>query len=178
MIRLFAALHVPEEIARAIQHRQTGVPGARWRPAEALHVTLRFFGELNEPVAADLDDALAAVRAPAFDLRLQAAGAFGEHDHMHAVWAGVAENPALRRLAVKCETAARRTGLKAESRTYRPHVTLAYLRHAEPPKVAAWVQANNLLKSEAWRAAEFYLYSSWSGPDGSSYQLERTYPLT
>lgn len=177
MIRLFAAVAVPEEVARGLAHRQTGVPDARWRPAEALHVTLRFFGEINEPVAAELDDALAAIRAPAFDLELQGAGVFGDSERLRAVWAGVADNPALRRLAAKCETAAKRAGLKPETRTYRPHVTLAYLKHADPPKVAAWVQANNLLKSPAWRAESFGLYSSQLGPDGSHYQLERSYPL-
>ena len=177
MIRLFAAVAVPEEVALTLAHRQTGVAGARWRPAEALHVTLRFFGAMSEPVAVDLDDALRAVRAPAFELALRGAGAFGEDDHMRAVWAGVEENATLRRLAAKCETAARRVGLKAEARTYRPHVTLAYLRRAEPPKVAAWVQANNLLTTPAWTAEAFGLYSSWSGPDGSHYDLERSYAL-
>ena len=97
---------------------------------------------------------------------------------MRAVWAGVAESEPLRRLAAKCETAAKRVGLRAESRVYRPHVTLAYLKHADPPKVAAWVQANNLLRTETWRADAFGLYSSWSGPDGTRYDLERTYPLS
>ena len=177
MIRLFAALAVPDEVASHLASRQTGLPGAAWRPAEALHVTLRFFGEVSEPVAADLDEALAAIRMPAFDLGLRGAGAFGEFDHMRAVWAGVADNAELRRLAAKCETAARRVGLKAEARTYRPHVTLAYGKRADPPRIAAWVQANNLLKTDAWRADGFGLYSSWSGPDGSRYDLERTYPL-
>lgn len=177
MIRLFAALAVPEEIAEELAHRQRGLAGARWRPQDALHVTLRFFGEVAEPVAAELDDLLRGVRAPAFDLHLQGAGAFGEHDHMRAVWAGVAENAALRHLAAKCETAAKRAGLKAETRSYRPHVTLAYLRRSEPAKTAAWVADNNLLHTRPWRADGFGLYSSWSGPDGSRYDLERTYPL-
>src|SRR3954468_20100420 len=43
MIRLFAALAVPPEIGAALQARQHGIDGARWRPLEALHVTLRFF---------------------------------------------------------------------------------------------------------------------------------------
>ena len=178
MIRLFAALPLPEEIVDGLLDRQADIPGARWRPAEALHVTLRFFGEMDETTAAELDDRLAEVRAPAFDLALQGAGAFGEHAHMRAAWAGVEENAALRGLAAKCEAAARRTGLKPEARRYRPHVTLAYLKRAEPPKVAAWVQAHNLLRSPPWRATAFGLYSSWSGPDGSSYDLERRYPLT
>ena len=178
MIRLFAALAVPEEIAEEMAHRQTGLAGARWRPADALHVTLRFFGELPQTAAADLDDLLAAVRAPAFDLHLQGAGCFGEGDHMRAVWAGVAENAALRHLAAKCETAAKRCGLKPEARSYRPHVTLAWLKRSDPAKTAAWVANHNLLHTRAWRATEFGLYSSWSGPDGSRYDLERTYPLS
>lgn len=178
MIRLFAAVAVPEDVAEELAHRQTGLAGARWRPADALHVTLRFFGELPETTAAELDDLLAGIRAPAFDLHLLGAGVFGEGDHVRAVWAGVAENQALRRLAGKCETTAKRAGLKPEARTYRPHVTLAYLRRSDPVKTAAWMADHNLLRTRSWRPAEFGLYSSWSGPDGSRYDLERTYPLT
>ena len=177
MIRLFAALAVPEEIVEELAHRQTGLAGARWRPPDALHVTLRFFGELTETAAAELDDRLGAIDAPAFDLQLQGAGCFGVADHMRAVWAGVAENAALRQLAAKCETAAKRAGLKPEARTYRPHATLAYLKRSDPVKTAAWVADHNLLLTRAWRAGGFGLYSSWSGPDGSRYDLERTYRL-
>ena len=90
---------------------------------------------------------------------------------------GVEENPALNRLAARCETAARHVGLKAESRPYRPHVTLAYLRRAEPARVAAWIQGHNLLKSPPILAASFGLYSSWPSSDGSRYDLEREYAL-
>ena len=178
-MRLFAALPVPEEIGEGLARRQQGLPGARWRPLDALHITLRFFGEVDRRVAADLDAALAQLGGAAFDLRLEGAGAFGDHDHMRAVWAGVGEGEPLRLLAVRCETAARRVGLKAETRAYRPHVTLAYLaRHADERRTAAWVQGHNLLQSPPWRATGFGLYSSWSGPDGTRYELERDYPLS
>lgn len=177
MIRLFAALSLPTEIAGPLVARQFGLPGARWRPAESLHITLRFFGEIAEDVAADLDMALDAVQAPAFELALGGAGCFGEGQAIDAVWAGVAENPALRRLAQACETAARRAGLKPETRRYHPHVTLAYLRRPNPEAVAAWIQTHNLLRSLVFRAESFGLYSSWRGGDGSRYQLERAYRL-
>jgi 2'-5' RNA ligase len=173
MIRLFAALSLPDDVGTALQRRQTGVEGARWRPLEALHVTLRFFGEIREDIARDLDLELTAVRGAAFDLELQGVGAFGEGADIHTIWAGVADNPDLRRLAKACETAARRSGLKAETRHYRPHVTLAYLRHADPAEVGAWVQANNLLKSPPIR-----LYSSFLGSEQAHYRLEAEYPLT
>jgi RNA 2',3'-cyclic 3'-phosphodiesterase len=159
MIRLFAALPVPFDIAEGLVRRQQGLPRARWRPTEALHITLRFFGEVSEPTAADLDSALAGVTVPPF-----------------------AENEPLKRLALKCENAARRVGLKPEARTYRPHVTLAYLQGSPPDRIAAWLQGHNLLKSPPWRATEFHLYSSWLDSNRTlsscgSYEIERTYPL-
>jgi 2'-5' RNA ligase len=177
MIRLFAAIAVPQEIGEGLERRQQGLPGARWRPLEALHVTLRFFGEVSEPVAADLDAELGHVAGAPLDLELTGVGTFGEGRDIRAVWAGVAENEPLRQLAGRCEAAARRAGLKPESRAYRPHVTLAYLKRADPVRVAAWVQGHNLLKSPAFRVGSFGLYSSWLSSEGSRYELEREYLL-
>lgn len=177
MVRLFAALSLPREIGEALARRQTGLEGARWRPLESLHITLRFFGEVREDVARDLDGELAQVDSGPFDLVLEGAGSFGEGGDIHAIWAGVAENPGLRRLADSCETAARRAGLKPEKRRYRPHVTLAYLRHADPGQVAAWIQANNLLKSPPIRVESFALYSSVLAREGAQYRIEAEYPL-
>lgn len=177
MIRLFAALAVPPEIGRALQTRQNGIDGARWRPLEALHVTLRFFGDVRQDVARDLDAELMSVSGRPFAIRLEGAGAFGEGPEIHAVWAGVAESPELKRLADACETAARRAGLKPEKRDYRPHVTLAYLRRPDPAHVAAWIQANNLLKSPEIAIDRFGLYSSHLGGEGSHYRLETEYRL-
>ena len=177
MIRLFAALPIPWDIAEGLARRQQGLPRARWTSAENLHVTLRFFGEVSEAQAADLDAALQGVAADGFELALEGVGAFGERDRMRAVWAGVCDSEALRRLAAKCETVAKRCGLKPETRAYRPHVTLAYLRHTPEARVAAWMQGHNLLRSPTWRARTFGLYSSWRSDDGSVYELERSYPL-
>ena len=96
---------------------------------------------------------------------------------MHAVWAGVGDSEPLKRLAARCETAARRAGIKSESRAYRPHLTLAYLRRAEPARVAAWIQTHNLLKSPPFRVTWFGLYSSWPTSEGSRYELEQEYAL-
>ncbi len=178
MIRLFAALALPYDIAEGLGRRQQGLPGARWSPADGLHVTLRFFGEVAETQAAELDEGLSGVLADGFELELQGAGAFGERDRMRAVWAGVAESAPLRRLAARCETVAKRCGLKPETRAYRPHVTLAYLKHTPEPRVAAWVQGHNLLRSPPWRAGAFGLYSSWRSDEGSRYELEREYRLS
>ena len=177
MIRLFAAIAIPAEIGEALQRRQQGLPGARWRSLNQLHLTLRFMGEIAEPVAEDLDAELASIDGEALNLTLEGVGAFGEGADIRAVWAGVKEDPALRQLAKRCEAAARRAGLAPDKRAWRPHVTLAYLRRADPARVAAWIQGHNLLKSPPFRVGAFGLYSSWQGGDASTYRLEASYPL-
>ncbi|HEY1752269.1 MAG TPA: RNA 2',3'-cyclic phosphodiesterase [Caulobacteraceae bacterium] len=177
MIRLFAAIAIPFDIGAGLVRRQQGLPGARWRPTEAFHITLRFFGEIAESLADDLDAELSAVGGEALTLALEGVGSFQDGDDIHAVWAGVAENAALRRLAARCESAARRAGLAADRRAWRPHVTLAYLRRAEPARVAAWIQGHNLLQSPPFRVASFGLYSSRLSGEGSRYAVEREYPL-
>ena len=177
MIRLFAAVEIPPEIGADLSRRQRGVEGARWRALENLHVTLRFFGDIAEDVAADLDAELSRIAAPPFEIVLEGAGSFGQGREMRAVWAGVADNPELRSLAGKCETAARRAGLIGERRPYRPHVTLAYLKRADPAEVGRWVADNNLLQSPPIRVTWFGLWSSTLHPQGSRYDLQREYPL-
>ena len=178
MIRLFAALSIPSDFSPGLQARQVGIEGARWRPAEAFHVTLRFFGEVREDIARDLDSELLGLKAAPFEISLAGAGSFDDGDDINAVWAGVADSVPLRRLAAACEGAARRAGLKPETRTYRPHVTLAYLRRPDPTQVAAWIQGNNLLQSPPIAIDRFGLYSSVQTKSGSHYRLEAEYPLS
>lgn len=177
MIRLFAAVEVPPQIAEGLARRQQGLPGARWRPAEALHITLSFYGEMREETAAELDEALAEIGAEPFELALMGAGCFGEAEDIRAVWAGVEPSPVLERLAARCEAAGRRVGIKGEVRAYRPHVTLAYLRRPDPARVAGWIADHNLLHSPPFPVTGFGLYSSWLSKEGSRYELERDYPL-
>jgi 2'-5' RNA ligase len=178
MIRLFAAAGIPREIGEILAGRQQGLPGARWRPLESLHITLRFFGDVSETTADDLDAELSKIGGPPLSLALAGLGAFDAAGGVHAVWAGVDHDPALERLARRCERVARRAGLKAETRGWRPHVTLAYLNRGEPARVAAWIQAHGLLRSPPFQCGAFGLYSSRLGGEGSTYRLERSYPLS
>lgn len=177
MIRLFAALAIPFEIGEGLTAHQEGLPGAAWRPSEAFHVTLRFAGDIPENQADDFAAELSRVSGEPLTLTLSGVGCFGEGEHIHAVWAGLEENPALRRLAARCESAARRAGLKPDTRLYTPHVTLAFLRRAPPAAVAAWIQTHNLLRSPPFELRSFGLYSSHQTREGSRYDLERSYPL-
>jgi 2'-5' RNA ligase len=176
MIRLFTAIELPSSVKTRLTFMQGGVPGARWQPAENLHLTLRFIGEVDEATANDIDDVLSGLRVGAFELRLQGAGEFGGRD-AHSLWIGVAPNEPLMRLAAKIESALQRMGLEAETRKYTPHVTLARLRDAPALKVREFLAAHSLFDSGPFPVRSFGLYSSHQSSGGSLYRAERTYAL-
>jgi RNA 2',3'-cyclic 3'-phosphodiesterase len=178
MLRLFAALPIPDEVADLIVPQQTGLDGAKWSPRENLHITLRFLGDVSPTQAEDVDLALGEIMSPPLEIALQGAGHFGG-DEPHAIWLGVSGNAALNVLQSRCERACRRAGLPADKRSWTPHVTIAYLnRSIDPLRVAAFQAGLNLFKAGPWLADRFYLYSSHSKRQGSNlYRIEAEYPL-
>lgn len=179
MIRLFTALSIPWDVAETLKRRQSGLPGARWRSEEQLHVTLAFYGEVSERTADDLAAELGrAATGGAFEIELAGVGAFGDAHRSHTLWAGVQSSERLNVLAGRCCTAGERAGVVMERRDYRPHVTLAYLKpQTNPDRIGAWITGHNLLHSPPIRIDRFGLYSSILTSDGSQYQLEREYLL-
>lgn len=178
MLRLFAALPVPNDVADAITCVQRGLEGAKWSPRQNLHITLRFIGDVNERQAEDIDAALGEILAKPFELELAHLGTFGG-DAPHAMWLGVMDNPSLLALQKQCERACRRSGLAPDSRVYTPHLTICYLpRHPDLASVMAYQQHNNLFTAPSWTADRYYLYASrTTGPGPSRYSLEAEYPL-
>ena len=175
-MRLFVALPVPEDVAQSLLLIQDGVPGAHWQTREQLHLTLRFIGEVDNQTAIMLDDALAGIHAPAFELQLHAVGQFGGKQ-IHSLWAGVRPNPALEHLQRKVDNAIRRVGQPQDAHKFAPHVTLARLRHPQAGKALEWLTDHALYTSPEFTAGAFHLYSSKLGSDGSRYRIEQDYPL-
>jgi RNA 2',3'-cyclic 3'-phosphodiesterase len=178
MLRLFAALPIPDNVADHISRVQRGLDGAKWSPRENLHITLRFIGNVDERQAEYIDAALGELRVAPFDLELSGVGFFGGEEP-HAIWLGLKANPTLLNLQKRCERACRQAGLEPGPRTYTPHVTICYLpRHYPVTNVGGFQQDHNLFTAPAWTADRFYLYASRTqGPGPSRYSIEAEYPL-
>lgn len=173
MLRLFVAIGLPPAAREGLARLRGGLPGARWTAPENHHLTLRFIGEVDEGVAADLDDALATIRHPAFPLALKGVGAFGDH----LLWAGIADPAPVVALKAKVDAAVRRAGLPAETRRFAPHVTLARLKRPDMARLAGHLADHALFAAPAFRVEAFGLYSSVLGGEQALYVEERRYPL-
>lgn len=176
-MRLFVALDLPNAIRNRLSFLAGGLHGVRWVPPENYHVTLRFIGELPAWRAEEVDQALAGLRAPGFTLQLAGVGTFEKAGRVSSLWAGVERNPALEHLQAKVETALHRAGVERERRRFVPHVTLARLDGAPLDKVAGWVQAHNLFRSEPIPIGHFTLFSSLLGKEQAVYEPEVEYRL-
>lgn len=176
-MRLFIALNLPEEVRERLAGVGGGVPGARWVPVENLHLTLRFLGEVDNQLAADIDDMLHAIDARGFELTLAGVGAFTEGKRINALWAGVEANEALIRLQAKIDQAVVRAGASPERRKFKPHVTLARGRIENGPKLEQFLVRHSLLRIGPIPIEEFTLYSSHLQNSGPLYAPEVVYPL-
>src|SRR3982750_1462011 len=88
MHRLFVAIRPPEDIRDLLIDAMDDSPEFRWQDEEQLHLTLRFVGEVDRPLAEDLALALTQIRAAAFEIRIRGTGRF-EQRNSGALWAGL-----------------------------------------------------------------------------------------
>ena len=177
MIRLFVAVELPEQVRDRLARISYNLAGARWLDGDAVHLTLRFIGEVDHDVAADIDDALLRVAAPAFQLCLAGVGHFGSRGRAAVLWIGVGASSALAQLQAKIESALVRTGLAPEGRKFHPHVTLARLRATPADRLAPILADLGALRLGPFTVEHFTLFSSMLGKDGAVYTPEARYPL-
>ena len=161
-MRLFAAIDPPvDDIVVPADDR------LRWVPRDQWHVTLAFYGEVDEARAATLQDGLARVGARSRPLRIRVTGAgtFPRQSRKARVlWLGLdGEVEEVRRLADRCAGAGRRARIAMEDRAFRPHLTLARARR-EPVDATDTVAALSSYVGPWWSVTTLRLVRSYLGP--------------
>jgi 2'-5' RNA ligase len=178
-VRLFVAVNLPEAERRAAYGataalRQGTLP-VRWVQSAALHVTLKFLGEVSpdraDAIAGALDAAVAAVRP--FEVGVGGIGGFPSLARPRVVWLGVEAHPALELLANDVELALRPLGFEAELRPFRPHITLGRAKQGARP--AAFDTLEQLAGRVAYDGVapvrSVDLMESTLRPEGASYRV-------
>jgi 2'-5' RNA ligase len=147
-----AALRLPKE--------------ARRIPAQSLHMTLAFAGEVSNVQGAALRAVGAALRSPAFDVYLNVQEYWQKSEIV--VVAARDEPPALRTLHQRLRTELDRLAL-ADPMPFRAHVTIAR-RVVQAPVFEQRSAA-------CWRVRAFHLVHSARSFEGSVYTVVDTWPL-
>lgn len=105
--------------------RARGLP-VKWVRPEALHLTLKFLGDVEDAREPELRTALAqaATGARGVTVHIEGCGVFPDFRRPRIVWAGIAPDPALELLQHRVEQVFAPLGFPSEARPFRPHVTL------------------------------------------------------
>ncbi|KUO66802.1 MAG: hypothetical protein APF84_02830 [Gracilibacter sp. BRH_c7a] len=106
--------------------RSQGV-GGYWRRRDNLHITLKFFDNVQEQNVDPLVGVLkqAAVQGQEFKLIIKTLGVFPNLNNPRILWAGINKEPNLFKLQQEVEIRCKEIGFPLEHREYKPHLTLA-----------------------------------------------------
>jgi 2'-5' RNA ligase len=138
LIRAFVAIELEAEtrarLAELIESLRDRIRGVRWVRPEGIHLTLRFLGYARNEVLEALRPALreAAGSCPAGTAIVSGLRTFPESGRARVIWIAISVPPSVLRLQEACERAAVAAGFEAETRAFRPHLTLG--RWKEPAR--------------------------------------------
>ena len=177
MHRLFVAIRPPEEIRDLLIDAMDESPTLRWVSDDNLHLTLRFIGEVERPLANDIAAALERLRFERFALQIAGIGRFDRRNG-GALWAGVEPRQPVTELAAKVERACQSAGLEPERRAFHPHITLARWSRRDEGAADSFVRRNSHLASNPFEVADFTLFQSHLSRHGAHYAEVATYPLS
>jgi 2'-5' RNA ligase len=177
MHRLFVAIRPPPPIRDLLLDAMDDSADFRWQDDAQLHLTLRFVGEVERPLANDLADALGRIRASRFDIRVAGVGRF-EQRNSGALWAGVEPKAPVATLAAKIERVCQSVGLEPERRAFHPHITLARWKGRRTREVQDFLERTRGLSSEPFAVDEFILFESRLSRHGAHYEPVAAYPLS
>jgi 2'-5' RNA ligase len=185
--RLFAAIELDDAVrtrlAQCVPPPGPGAPGAhdvpglRWLPPQNWHLTLQFFGRVQDDAVAGVSEACAqaaSARAP-FAIELAGAGAFASARRARVLWIGVRAGH--EQLAALAEALCARTeplGFAGEQREFRSHVTVARLKAPRDVQALLGALCVPLLPMQV---GSLTLYRSHVSSKGAEYEALARFPL-
>lgn len=137
MIRSFLAIEIPQSVLGKIREVQEelGTIGAdiKWVEPENIHLTLKFFGNIEETsidlIIKSAEEVMVSF-AP-FTLKVKDIGGFPNLKNPRVIWVGIVDNEKiLSKFHKMLESRFEKIGFRGEDRAFQPHLTLGRVRSA------------------------------------------------
>jgi RNA 2',3'-cyclic 3'-phosphodiesterase len=176
--RIFCAFELPELLRlRLAKHATTvreAVPeaAASWSRPENIHLTVKFFGNVDQAKVPLISAALArAVKEfGPIEIQVGKTGVFPRPSRPQVLWIGI-EDPSggLSRLHARLEDESGREGFPKEERAFRPHLTIARIRKPGNASRLADTHLRMEFAPVEITLSELVLFRSELSPKGSKY---------
>lgn len=177
-MRCFLAIPLREPALAAAQATLAGLrerlDAVRWARPETLHLTVHFFGSIDDAEREAALTALAPVveQTRAFTVTLDTLGAFPNRRSPRVLWLGSArESSELAAFASRCRNALSAGGFAVDARPFRAHCTLGRPRTPWPVTAhTVWAEvAGAPYRASAFDADRVVMYQSLPGRGGAVY---------
>jgi 2'-5' RNA ligase len=177
-MRLFTALDVPPSVrARLSELQSSEALAPRWTPPGQFHITVRFIGDTSREQAEQYGQALTQVDAAPVECIPYGLDVLPSRHNPSVIVVGLERTDELMELYRTVSRALERTGLAPESRSYRPHITLARLNEDSAAAVHRTLDAHADVSLSAFNAHALHLYESTVTHEGAVHERRQTVSL-
>jgi 2'-5' RNA ligase len=178
--RVFCAVELPAEVhARLEDHilklrQEVPDAAASWSRVENIHLTLKFFGNVEVKRIARISEAAERVvkQFSTFQIGVGETGVFPRPSRPQVLWIGVSDpSGQLSALQDKFENECAADRFEKEDRAYRPHLTIARLRKPEGARQLADAHLQMKFEQIEVELKELVVFRSELSPKGSKYTV-------
>jgi len=182
-MRVFLAIDFPQEIKenllKKINDFKKIVPDLRWIKKPALHLTIKFIGEIEESLVSEIRNRLADAfqNIDPFDLKTTYPGFFPNPHKARVFYLDIQPSDSLKRCFDIIETKLQPLGIEKEKRRFKPHITLARIKNLSLPNDKTNILLNPSFPEMTIKTKEIILMQSELLYNGARYTPVQRFSL-
>ena len=189
VFRAFIAIDMSTEVLRRIdetsaelQSRLGALP-VRWIPADNVHLTLKFLGDVSVTFIDRLSEIIdrAAAGYDGFEISVGSIGVFPNPRRPRVIWLGVEAPPVLTSIQRIIDQETTRLGYENKDQAFTPHLTIGRVsrsaNYQEVKKISDILEKETVGFLGATRVQKICLYRSDLKSEGAEYAIVHTAAL-
>lgn len=189
VFRAFIAIDLPPDILSQIHSITTSLRirtaelPVRWIPAENVHLTLKFLGDVSSTNVDMVSEIVqrTAIGYDCFELSVGSLGVFPNARRPRVIWIGVEAPQVLGAIQRVIDQETTRLGYDTKDQTFSPHLTIGRVSrgagYRELKAISDFLESESVGFLGAARVSQINLYRSDLKPSGAEYTRIFSAPL-